>query len=202
VPELLGDVPVAPNSFAELQMRISPQFTRPLILLAGLGALTACDPTVPLPVAPEGASLARAAQSLVATPWRGECETRFVPTGPTTLLITGTCHLAHLGRATLVAEQTLVPGPNGLQYTNTATYTAANGDLLRTTNTGSALPTADGTGVVLAGVETAVGGTGRFTRAEGSATLTGTAYLAGPAAGTGTFTVEGMLRYAASDAAH
>jgi predicted small lipoprotein YifL len=187
-------------------MRIEPKFVRPFALLASLATLAACGDAGPLPLAPEAltpkdASLARAADGHVATPWRGECATSFVPTGPTSLLITGTCQLAHLGRATLIAEQTLVPGPNGLQYTNTVTYTAANGDLLRTTNTGSALPTADGTGFVLTGVETAIGGTGRFSRAEGSATVMGTAYLAGPAAGTGTLAVEGTLRYAASDAA-
>ena len=183
-------------------MRSISEVARSLTLLAGVGMLAACDHAGSLLLAPESvASLARSAQGPVATPWKGECETRFEPTGPTTLMISGTCHLAHLGRATLVAEQSLVPGPDGLGYTNTATYTAANGDQLRTTNTGSALPTTDGTGFLLTGVETAVGGTGRFARAEGSATITGTAYLAGPAAGTGTFAVEGTLRYAASDAA-
>jgi len=81
------------------------------------------------------------------------------------------------------------------------TYTAANGDLLLTANTGTVLPTGDGTGVLLSGVETAIGGTGRFARAAGSATVAGTAFLAGPAAGTGTITIEGTLRYAASDVA-
>ena len=183
-------------------MRTTPKLVRLLSVLAGLGALAACDRSVSLPLAPEAAaSLGRAGGDLVATPWSGECETGFVPTGPTSLRITGICHLAHLGRATLLAEQTLVPGPDGLAYTNTVTYTAANGDLLRTTNSGVAFPTEDGTGFLLSGAETAVGGTGRFTRAEGSAIVTGTAYLGGPLAGTGTLAVEGTLRYAASDIA-
>ena len=79
-----------------------------------------------------------------------------------TLRITGTCNITHLGRATFVAIESVVPGPQGSILNTVNTYTAANGDILNTTSTGLATLKPDFSGVTFSGIETAVGGTGRF----------------------------------------
>lgn len=126
-------------------------------------------------------------------PWRGECDVDAVFTSETTLLITGTCNIAHLGRTTVIAHQTIQPGPSGIVYSNTAIYRAANGDELRTTDVGVATPTA--TGLSLSGIETAVGGTGRFVNARGSATLEGAVRFTGPSSTTGSYELSGHIEY-------
>jgi len=60
---------------------------------------------------------------------------------------------------------------------------------------GIATPTPDGLGVSLAGTETAVGGTGRFAGASGSAAITGLSFLSGPKAGTGSYDLLGTLSF-------
>lgn len=170
-----------------------------VVALALSIVVAACEAPGSLLVEPSAAPRLAASAEPVEHPWAGRCETVFTPTGPLTLEITGNCQLAGLGRVTLVAEQELAPGPTGIAISNTATYTAANGDLLRTVNVGLGTPASDFPGVVLTGTETAVGGTGRFANATGSATIVGSAVLAGPAANTGEFSVSGTLSYAASD---
>ncbi len=133
------------------------------------------------------------ASSSIARPWKGVCDVDAVFTSETTLLITGTCQLAHLGLTTMVAYQTIEPGPSGIAYTNATTYTAANGDQLRTTNVGVATPA--GSGLSLSGTETAVGGTGQFTNASGSAHLQGAVAFTGPSSTTGSYELSGMLQY-------
>lgn len=134
-----------------------------------------------------------AAAKSVGRPWKGDCDVDAIFTSETTLLITGTCQLAHLGRTSVVANQTIVPGPGGIQYTNTATYTSANGDVLRTVNVGVATPSASG--LSLLGIETAIGGTGRFANATGTATLAGAVQFTGPASTTGSYSLSGTLIY-------
>jgi hypothetical protein len=131
--------------------------------------------------------------AVVERPWRGDCDVDAVFTGATTLLITGTCQLAHLGRVTLVATQTITPGASGIAFTNTSVYTAPDGDELRTSNVGIASPTAGG--LTLAGIETATGGTGRFSDAEGSATLSGAVSFTSATTTTGSYTIDGRLSY-------
>ena len=145
--------------------------------------------TPPRSLQPHGLS----ASATVERPWKGECAVDAVFTSATTLVITGTCQLAHLGRTSVVAYQTIVPGPTVIAYTNTSTYTAANGDQLRTTNVGIASPTL--TGLSLSGTETAVGGTGRFEDASGTATLTGAVRFTGPGSATASYNVSGRLDY-------
>ncbi len=128
-----------------------------------------------------------------ATPWKGRCNGDFVFTSQTTLLITGVCHFARIGRMTFVIHQTLALGPI-IHFTGASTYTARNGDELRTTHSGTATPTSDGIAVTLDGTETVVGGTGRFAEATGSATLTGMSFLGGPRHNTGFFRLHGTLR--------
>jgi hypothetical protein len=132
------------------------------------------------------------ASRIVSRPWKGQCDVDAVFTSATTLTITGTCHLAHLGLASVLAYQTIVPGAV-ITYSNAATYTAANGDELRTTNAGIATPSA--TGLTLSGTETATGGTGRFANASGTAALNGAVRFTGPASTTGFYSLDGTLDY-------
>lgn len=161
-----------------------------------LTALTACDTDAPSPLAPSSAAVAaRSGAALVERPWTGRCEFQAQRLSATSIRVTGTCQLAHLGRATYVNLQTLVPGPV-TTFANATTYTAANGDLLQTTAEGTVTPTDGGTRLIIAAAETPVGGTGRFASAGGQAALTGVVF---PASGTGFYELAGTLSYAASD---
>ena len=158
------------------------------LALAGCSADGISAPAAPS-LLPDGVAISAS----VARPWKGECAVDAVFTSATTLLITGTCQLAHLGRTTMIAYQTIEPGASGIAYTNTTTYTAANGDELRTTNVGIAIPSA--AGLSLSGTETAVGGTGRFVSASGAALLQGAVHFTGPSSTTGSYELDGTLEY-------
>lgn len=166
------------------------------IAVLSLFALTVAGCSGDTIVAPTDRSLAPddvSFSSSVARPWKGECDVDAVFLTETTLEITGTCQLAHLGRTSVDALQTIVFGESGIAYTNVATYTAANGDQLRTTNVGVATPTA--TGLSLSGTETAVGGTGRFANASGTAMLEGAVRFTGTSSTTGSYKLNGRLEY-------
>ena len=106
---------------------------------------------------------------------------------------TGTCQLAHLGRAALHLVQDIYFA-TGTQVSIEFTFTAANGDVLRATNVGTSAPS--GTGVRFQGTTTFVGGTGRFADATGEARLEGTANFL---TNTAEFTiVDGRIAYDAS----
>lgn len=137
-------------------------------------------------------SLRLSKSASVERPWKGNCHLDAQFIGPTTLSITGTCQLAHLGRTSVSIIQQVVFGPI-IAYTNAATYTAANGDKLYTTNVGTATPTLSG--LTLLGTETAVGGTGRFANASGTAALTGAVTFTGPTTTTGGYSLDGRLSY-------
>ena len=125
-----------------------------------------------------------AAAAQPARPYQGSCSTVIVPLtdpGPVQQLrIDYSCTLAHLGRTSAVANQTVTfAGQSGgsamLLVHNTTTYTAANGDQLLATFRGTAtLDLATGE-VAYTGVELFNGGSGRFANATGSAQLDGTA---------------------------
>jgi hypothetical protein len=171
-------------------MRYTQRTTLSLSFVALTVAACSGDAIVgPRSLAPNDIS----SSSSIARPWKGVCDVDAVFTSETTLLITGTCQLAHLGRTSVIAYQTIEPGASGIAYTNTATYTAANGDQLRTTNVGVATPS--GSGLSLSGTETAVGGTGRFTNANGTAHLEGAVAFTGPSSTTGSYELSGMLEY-------
>lgn len=137
-------------------------------------------------------SLSLSKSATVERPWKGTCDVDAQFIDATTLLITGTCRLAHLGRTSVSAIQEIVLGPT-IGYTNSATYTAANGDQLLTTNVGTATPTA--TGLILSGTETAVGGTGRFANASGTAALNGFVAFTGLTTTSGSYSLSGRLSY-------
>jgi hypothetical protein len=158
-------------------------------LMACSDAPTAARPPVPSPHA------ARAAAAPVSRPMKGRCDVVARFTSETTIEFSGTCELAHLGRVSVVASQLLVPGPGPIPFTNTATYTAANGDALYTTDTGVGTPTADGLGILLEATQTVVGGTGRFAEASGTATLRGAVLFTGPTTTVGGYAIDGQLTY-------
>lgn len=100
--------------------------------------------------------------------------------GPLTfcLSVQGSGEATHLGRATIsrsiVATNTLVPCldvPGGTirSFTDTLTLTAANGDTITMSGSGSSC--ANGIDVVSTGTYAATGGTGRFSGASGTMTL-------------------------------
>ena len=130
-----------------------------------------------------------------ARPAGGKCTTSFTPISfefPfSTIDVTGVCNLKHLGRTTAHAIQVInvVTG----DFTNSTTYTAANGDLLNATIVGTSSPPPD---VVFQGTETYVGGTGRFEGATGSSEFEGTATV-DPVNGAGTaeFASKGTITY-------
>jgi hypothetical protein len=129
----------------------------------------------------------------VERPWTGSCNVVAEFMSETALRITGYCQLAHIGRASVLALQTIVPGASGIAYTNTTVYTAANGDELHTTNVGVATPSAQG--LSLNGIESAAGGTGRFANASGSATLSGAVRFTSATTTIGSYSLVGRLTF-------
>lgn len=161
-----------------------------LLLLSALALTGACagdHPTSPL-------LLANQTAAAPSRPAGGSCTTTVsvdISAPPLTLDITGVCNLKHLGRTTMTARQT-VDLTNGL-FVNTTTYRAANGDLLLATFSGQ-LTSPPGAEVAFAGVETYVGGTGRFAGATGSSQASGTATVPG-LTGTGQYTSQGSISF-------
>jgi hypothetical protein len=158
----------------------------PILTLAGCAQLDS-------PVAPQKTvALATAGANLVTRPWEGRCEgTGIIRPDFTTLDITGTCNLSHLGRATMVGVETLGAVLNAVH-----TFTTANGDLLCTTTTGYAVLKPDFSGVNFFNTETVTGGTGRFANATGTATRNGNSNFSD---GSATWEIQGTISYDASD---
>lgn len=112
-------------------------------------------------------------------PFKAECNLRIQP--PTVVspgvihqIDAGECQALHLGAATLVSDKiiNLAAGTQTIQLT----FTAANGDLLRATGTGTNVMVAPGI-VQFTADMTFTGGTGRFASATGRATIRGQANL-------------------------
>lgn len=144
------------------------------------------------PVAPQKViALAPASANMVTRPWEGSCEGlgAFRADG-FTLDITGTCRLSHLGLTTTVGVEIVGAVLNAVH-----TFTAANGDILRTTTRGTAVLKPDFSGVIFSNIETVTGGTGRFANASGSATRIGSTVFSN---GSATWDIQGTLTYAAN----
>jgi hypothetical protein len=141
------------------------------------------------------ASPAGAANNGHARPMAGVCSTTFSVSNEGVISITGTCLMTHLGRATYQATQTIVPNPDGtVHITITGFYTAANGDILRSTLVGTGRFASNG-GVTYTTTETFSGGTGRFSDATGTASDLGVASFTGPTTGTSTFVSVGSISF-------
>ncbi len=166
-----------------------------VLTLVGCGADA---PTAPIPDAP---ALNRAAAAHPAAPARsmkGSCEAQSAE--PPVLIFpilhqvaTGTCQLAHLGRASLrtVARLNILTGVQMAEIT----YTAANGDLLYATSIGTGTPTGPTT-IEFSGTTTIIGGTGRFTNATGVMAAAGTSNTA---TGITFISYDGWITYDAAD---
>jgi hypothetical protein len=168
------------------------------LAVAALAPLAGCADSPTAVSRPAALRAERGADAAVERPWKGQCDvetviTEWGSTGPLKAHQTGVCQLAHLGRTTVVTEETRVPG---IGTVTTSTFTAANGDRLYTTgiiDRRSAIAP-DGS-VTLAGTSTAVGGTGRFAGATGTAVFAETARINPPAPTVGTYTLDGWLVY-------
>jgi hypothetical protein len=101
------------------------------------------------------------------------------------------CQLLHLGRAIGSAEETVTSTATGPVFTNSTTYTAANGDRLFVTFSGTGTVPVDGV-VSFSGTETVTGGTGRFAGASGSLDRAGTVSILTL---TGEFETSGAITY-------
>jgi hypothetical protein len=146
---------------------------------------------------PAAAARGAAHTPVTQTPIKGSCEIRTVQVQVTTppilrMVTTGTCHYSHLGRTQVDAVQLLNP----VLGTSEAdvTYTAANGDILRATNSGRFTPGSSPT-VSTTGVTTIIGGTGRFAGATGRMDVEGTV---NSATGIAVFSYDGWIVYDAS----
>jgi hypothetical protein len=155
---------------------------RTTILLAlTLTLLTGCaDP--PAITADDPAFQAVAGHSSSgARPISGRCETTFnpppLPPPPIhTQTDVGTCTLAHLGRS-LFHSVKQIDFTTGTQTTTEASFTAANGDILRAVGSGSSAPAGPGQ-IGFSAALTFTGGTGRFADAHGEVEVRGVATLA------------------------
>lgn len=156
----------------------------PILTLAGCGQLDS-------PVAPQRMmATVPASANMVTRPWEGSCNgTGIIRPDFTTLDITATCHLSHLGLTTHVGVEIL-----GATLSAVHTFTAANGDLLYSTTAGYATLKPDFSGVNFFNIETITGGTGRFANATGSASRIGQSNFSD---GSGTWEIQGTLTYAA-----
>ena len=181
-------------------MRVRPHIPSLLLALAACGD----GPTPVVVVAPEravattaGAQVESSQAADAERPFSGRCETTLdpaIPLGPGVIrqVDRGTCTLAHLGRADFLSDKTiqLMAGTQ----TTIATFTAANGDVLRATGAGTFRLVGPGRGRFTATL-TFVGGTGRFAGATGSAAAEGETDLV---ARTASLNIEGWVRYDAA----
>lgn len=115
--------------------------------------------------------------AMQATPFTGRCELVAQPPQPISPGVVrqvnvGDCIVSHLGKSTYLSEN-VISFATGTQ-TFQASYTAANGDLLYATGTGTNQFVGPGRVAFHAQV-TFEGGTGRFADASGSATISGEA---------------------------
>ena len=123
------------------------------------------------------------------------CNTTFAFTPTGSVHIEGLCHYTHLGQTTVIADQIVIPQPDGsLNISNTSVYTAANGDRLFATAVGAGYFISP-TSVVFSGVERYNGGIGRFAEATGSVSFSGEADFASATEGTGHFDGSGTISY-------
>jgi hypothetical protein len=109
--------------------------------------------------------------------------------------VTGVGTLTHLGKTRFESETTIDLSADPDQVTGSPTFTAANGDQLYTTFTGTATPIDENTSIIERHFEI-TGGTGRFADATGQ--FTGTSIS--PLAGSGTpepssIIIEGTISY-------
>jgi hypothetical protein len=107
---------------------------------------------------------------------------------------TGTCQLAHLGQAAVFVLLD-INFALGTQTSVAYDFTAANGDVLRSSVVGTNTPSGPGTARISATVKF-TGGTGRFANASGEAHAEGVANFATRSS---SVTYDGWIRYDPAD---
>ena len=139
------------------------------LMLGFCVVFAACaDTRLNTPVGPSSlvsSAASRNATNGSALPFRGDLQATETAAG-TQRHLTGSGEATLLGRFTLSADFTVVPGPPVSTASGTATWTAANGDLIFTTLTGEAVITFPQAAIVE--THTITGGTGRFADATGA----------------------------------
>lgn len=128
-----------------------------------------------------------------AVPFRANLTTEFqsvVEFPVAHISVTGLGQALHMGRTSTVSTDETVDLITG-DGTATYTLTAANGDtvVMSLEFTTMFLPT----GVTFEGTYTVTGGTGRFARATGSGSASGSAMFTGPSGGVGSFAIDGTI---------
>jgi hypothetical protein len=108
----------------------------------------------------------------------------------------GTGTASHMGAITFLATDCVTPGPTSFTFNNgKLTVTAATGDELRITYSGTLLPipgTQPFTLYTISGTYTVIGGSGRFSSASGSGFIQGSENIQ---TGQGQFDLTGTLSY-------
>ena len=138
------------------------------------------------PSRPAGGTCTLTARPVVLAPLPGQ------PANVTRRQTEYVCQLRHLGRTTVISTEAGTAGPSGSAVAGTTIYTAANGDQLFTTFSGTAtFPNPSGI-VAFSGAETVTGGTGRFAGASGAFTR---ATRVNVILGTGQYEITGTLSY-------
>ena len=175
------------------------KFIAPAILLVFVLADCARDSaSLTSPDARVQADAVPSSQLSVQRPVAGQCEVTFTVLPSTPPVVrqadTGTCQVSQLGATTTVGSQTINFAT--LTQTATRTFTAANGDELRATSTGTSRPGAGPGEIDFDAMLTIVGGTGRFANATGEVHDWGTANVVTHAV---SFTLDGWIAYDASD---
>lgn len=168
-------------------------YARPLLLFslvvstASCAAERATEPSVSPTI-----SFNHLAGSAVTRPAGGTCAvTALVVFEPIIhLAIEGVCNLRHMGRTTLVSTE-VIDFSTGV-VTNTATWTAANGDQIMSEFNGNG--TTDGDNATFAGVITYVSGTGRFEGVSGTVNAEGNSHFTGLTA-VGEYRMNGTITY-------
>ncbi|MBA2293097.1 MAG: hypothetical protein H0W15_11655 [Gemmatimonadales bacterium] len=175
-----------------------PRITALLLLASAAGVLACADGSPTEPSAHAGSAPALARGATPSRPAGGECRSQFEFLSETQILIQLDCNLRHLGRTTGTSTQTITftgqtsTGQLTAVLTASPVYTAANGDMLNASFTGTAIVDPAAGAVSFTGTETFSGGTGRFSDASGSVAVSGTASLI---TNSGSYITTGSLTY-------
>jgi hypothetical protein len=151
-----------------------------IILLAGCSDVATAPFDSPFAMGAGQAAHVSQVAAQPGLPLRGTCElalqpAEFLSPGVVRQIDEGTCLIAHLGESTMFSDKII----NFVTATQTAdiTFTAANGDLLHASGSGTSAMTEPGY-VAFRAELTITGGTGRFRDASGAIMSEGVADLA------------------------
>jgi hypothetical protein len=132
-----------------------------------------------------------------STPFNGSGTGTFTDTSPTTVLITGTGYYDHLGFTTLRFPSTITgtAACGGFTATEQDIYTGASEDGVYLTVHDTICPTSTPVSFQLTGAFVITGGTGRFTDASGSGTVSAAVTFTSATSGTFAGTQSGTISY-------